>query len=336
MLRIAAVIPCYNGASFLGGAISSVLAQSYPVSQIVVIDDASTDNILGIVESYTSAGYPIRYIRLEQNSGPATARNVGIAAASEQLIGFLDADDRWEVDHCASLVSLLEEYPNAVLAFGRVRTAETHSVVGASCPDATFDISAVQIEPLQLLLADNILPQSAVIARREAIDAAGGYTPGVRYSEDYDLWLRMAHGQVFVKSDKVTCVRGVHPHQATHQSLRMYRGAWEARARYHAFASSRGSQLDAALYRSICEGAYERDLTWAWQSRSFRLVRGVLALSPLVPGGWAVRSRWRLRLLMLWPFWRVAASVWDVMPVSLRDALRRSKNLNCSGGRKDG
>ena len=323
MLEIAAVIPCYNGARFLEGAIESVLRQTRPVAQLIVVDDGSTDDSVAIVERFRAAGHPVRSIVAERNGGPATARNLGIAAAREPLVAFLDADDRWEPHHCATVASLLEAHTDAVLASGRIRAidddVEAEDAGTAVAGDAAADAECAPV--LEAMLFDNLVPQSAAIVRRDALLAVGGYTDGLRHSEDYDLWLRLAHGHPFIRSGATTCIRLMHPAQATNQALKMFVGAWESRARYLDFAARHGGlPLGAERYQAICTRAYERDLTWAWQSRSLSQLRGVLALSPLVPGGDGVRRRWTRRMVALWPLWRSAAYCWDALPETWRRA----------------
>lgn len=88
---VSVVIPCYNGAKFLRETLDSVLAQTYPVLEVLVIDDGSTDDSAAIAESY---GSPIRVIR-QPNQGESVARNRGIDEAKGDWIAFLDADDLW-------------------------------------------------------------------------------------------------------------------------------------------------------------------------------------------------------------------------------------------------
>lgn len=314
------VMPCYNGARFLHAAITSVLEQTRPVAELVVVDDGSTDESVAVVESYRAAGHPVRSIVVERNGGPATARNIGIASARTPFVAFLDADDRWEPHHCATLVPLLERHRDAALAFARWRVVDQDAPTpSVHVPTDQLAAAEVVCAPmLETMLYDNLVLQSAVVVRRDALLTSGGYTDGLRYSEDYDLWLRMAHGRPFVRSNATTCIRVLHPAQATHQALKMFTGAWEARTRYAAFAQNAGGAIPANRYRTICVEAYERDLVWAWQSRSLTLLRGVLGLSRLVPGGDAVRRRWTRRMLALWPLWRSAAYCWDALPASWR------------------
>src|SRR5687768_16089587 len=108
MSSTAVVIPCYNGAAFIGDAIASTLRQSRPVAEVIVVDDGSSDDSVAIVRAFAAQGRPVRSIVVERNGGPATARNIGIAAATTPLVAFLDADDCWDEHHCAALVAAIE------------------------------------------------------------------------------------------------------------------------------------------------------------------------------------------------------------------------------------
>src|SRR5215213_3125487 len=86
---VSVVIPCYNQAHFLGEAIESVLAQSYPNFEIVVVDDGSTDDTSEVAGSYPK----VRLVR-QENQGLSGARNAGLARSEGEYVVFLDADDR--------------------------------------------------------------------------------------------------------------------------------------------------------------------------------------------------------------------------------------------------
>lgn len=89
MQSVSAVIPVFNGAKTIGRAIESVLAQTYKMLDIIVVDDGSSDGSAAIAERY-----PVTVIR-QKNSGPASARNTGIRVAKSEWIAFLDSDDSW-------------------------------------------------------------------------------------------------------------------------------------------------------------------------------------------------------------------------------------------------
>ena len=90
-IRISAVIPAYNCEKYIGRAIQSVLSQTRPVDEIIVVDDGSTDTTAEIVRSF---GDKVKLIQ-QENAGECAARNTGIKAASCQWVAFLDADDEW-------------------------------------------------------------------------------------------------------------------------------------------------------------------------------------------------------------------------------------------------
>src|SRR5260370_27491420 len=90
--RVSAIITAFNGEAFIAAAIESVLGQTRPADEIVVVDDGSTDDTAAIVERFHSRG--VRLVR-QENRGPSEARNRGIAETTGNLIAFLDCDDLW-------------------------------------------------------------------------------------------------------------------------------------------------------------------------------------------------------------------------------------------------
>jgi glycosyltransferase involved in cell wall biosynthesis len=94
---VSCIVPVYNGERHLGAALDSILAQTHRPIQVIVADDGSTDGTANVAASYADE---VQYVR-QQNRGPATARNLGLGAATGQFIGFLDADDLWHPEKLA-------------------------------------------------------------------------------------------------------------------------------------------------------------------------------------------------------------------------------------------
>ncbi len=115
MLKISVVIPAYNSATFLADALASAWGQSRRPAEILVVDDGSTDSTRAL-----AAASGATVLETGVNSGPATARNIGMRAAMGDLIAFLDADDLWEPDHLLVCAGLLEQHPDAAVAFSMV------------------------------------------------------------------------------------------------------------------------------------------------------------------------------------------------------------------------
>jgi glycosyltransferase involved in cell wall biosynthesis len=111
---ISVVIPVFNGERFLAEALESVLAQSLPATELIVVDDGSTDGSAAVAEGFGE----VMLIRTE-NRGPAAARNTGVAESTGEVITFLDADDLMKPDRLERQAAALEEDPSASFALGR-------------------------------------------------------------------------------------------------------------------------------------------------------------------------------------------------------------------------
>lgn len=107
MSDFSVIIAVYNGAKTLGRAIDSVLAQTHPPYEVIVVDDGSTDDSASIASRY---GPPVKVLR-QSNRGVAAARNNGVTAAEGKWVAFLDADDYYYPDRLALTAQLLDEYP---------------------------------------------------------------------------------------------------------------------------------------------------------------------------------------------------------------------------------
>lgn len=116
MAQVSVIIPVFNGESYVRAAIESVWNQTYGDSEIVVVDDGSTDRTRDIVQSI---GEKVIYKR-QSNSGPIAARNLGIALSSGEYVAFLDHDDLWYSDKLEKQVSILESYPEVGLVCSEV------------------------------------------------------------------------------------------------------------------------------------------------------------------------------------------------------------------------
>jgi len=308
---ISAVIPSYNSARHLAQAVESVQAQRRPVDEIIVVDDCSQDGSARLAASLGAT-----CLSTGKNGGPSRARNVGLEAARGDVIAFLDADDWWDPGHTEAVIGLLDRFPEAGVAFSRIRRCgswrgESARFIPENQPMDVFWVS----------LRDNIVPQMAVAARRETLLAAGGYDESMRYAEDYDLWLRLARRHVlFVCTHQVTANYRGHDTQASEQRLKLIRGAYEARQRV--FRSTRAE--DTATAERVARemrAVWERLLREAWRSRDTQFYTLALELGDLVPGGAGIQRRWR-RARVLWPAWLAATRLWDRVPPGAQRALR--------------
>ncbi len=178
---VSVVVPCYNQAHFLTEAIESVLAQTYPHVDVVVVDDGSADNTETIVGRYEG----VRCVR-QENAGLAGARNAGIRNSVGSLLLFLDADDRLLPDAVEVGLDCLRSDPSAAFVYGRSRFISTDGsplhTPEQLCSDEPY---------LPLLEMCGIIPGS-VLFRRAVFDGGRGFDPSVDASADWDMYLTIA------------------------------------------------------------------------------------------------------------------------------------------------
>lgn len=320
MASVSVVIPSYNARPWLAEAIRSAQAQSLAPLEIIVVDDGSTD---GSVEAARETG-ATRILSDGANRGPSATRNRGIQAASGDLVAFLDADDRWLPDHLKHSTESLARHPEADVALSGYR------LFG----DASLD-SPPRVEPgraldlsVELLDVNHVL-QSAAVARRNALLAVGGFDESRRYSEDFELWLRMSLDSKFVSTGAITVEYRSHPGQVTARPARMYQGAWEVRAAHLTRLLQRNPAGRGAL-TELLRRRWEADLQAAWRERDDSVIRSVLALDRFVPDSGTIAARWRRRLRIHRPAWRALAWVYDRVP-ALRRLAGRQQDSGDSG-----
>jgi GT2 family glycosyltransferase len=221
-LPVTAIVPCFNAAPWLRQCLESVLDQSRPVAEVVVVDDGSTDASAAI-----AAEYPVRVVRLGVNRGAAAARNGGIRAASHDILAWIDADDYWDDSHCAEVVPLLLSQPTAAVAFSRTRYLDERG--REPWGEAAACESQVRFFPESFERC--VVPMISAITRREACLAIGGFREELRAAVDFDFWLRLSYRYPFVWTAQVTAsYRGRHaPGQLTADRPRARMSHWLAR-----------------------------------------------------------------------------------------------------------
>ena len=180
-MSVSTVIPAYNAEAFIHKAIESVLNQTTPVDEIIVVDDGSRDRTRAVVESY---GGRVRLIS-QQNQGPSPARNLGVRSATSDLIAFLDADDAWHPQKIEKQLAALADAPNAILCYTGLLNL---NVDGSQCVRAASPLKALRSA---LRIYNPGLTPSCVMLSRAAFLQAGGFNSSQKVCEDWDLWLRL-------------------------------------------------------------------------------------------------------------------------------------------------
>lgn len=180
---VSVVIPCYNQAHFLGEAIESVLAQTYPHFEVVVVDDGSPDNTAAVV-----AGYPgVRYFR-QENQGLSAARNTGLRHSIGERLVFLDADDRLMPRAVEVGLAFLKDHPECAFVYGHSRFMAFDGSLFHGPPVARVEGDYY----LALLQGCPIFAPGSVMYRRAVFRFVSGFDPSLSPAADYELYYRIA------------------------------------------------------------------------------------------------------------------------------------------------
>jgi glycosyltransferase involved in cell wall biosynthesis len=186
-MRVSVIIPTYNRAALLSEALSSVLAQGPIVTQIIVVDDGSTDGTADVVRGF---GEPrIQYLKQAQ-SGPAVARDNGLKAAMGTHVAFLDSDDALEPQALVKLSAAAAAHPERV-PFGRV---SVHAETFLTPPHYSFAIAERSGRLFPELAFYDQGTIFAALYPKGLLERVGGFaaSSGRVECEDYDLALRLA------------------------------------------------------------------------------------------------------------------------------------------------
>lgn len=223
MTTVSTIIPTYNRAHFILEALDSVLAQSWPVDEIIIIDDGSTDETATVLRPFASR---IKYI-WQPNCGPGAARNHGIREARGEFIAFLDSDDIWVNDKMKIQMDFFNEHPHLDFIFGDMANFSMND--NNDSPEIKnqdihkyFTDHATNIERiLDCLIIENVIPTPTVVFRKVCIDQIGFFDENLTIAEDLDFWFKAAQKCRFGFINKVLSKRRKHDNNLINDWSRM-------------------------------------------------------------------------------------------------------------------
>ena len=231
MTLVSIITPSYNQAKYLEQTITSVLEQSYPSIEYIVVDGKSKDNSIDIIKKYADK---LAYWVSEKDKGQADAINKGFSRATGEIIAWLNSDDYYLPGAVQAAVKVFEENPDIVLVYGNMLAVNEHGV--------TFNTMNYRQLTLKDLLCFNIIGQPAVFMRRSALQQTSGLDATFHFLLDHLLWIQIA------KQGKI-----LHVNQT-----------WAA-ARYHAEAKnvSKAAEFGREAFRILETIAQDKDLAKA-------------------------------------------------------------------------
>ncbi len=286
---VSAVVPVYNDADTLARAVASILAQSSPVTEIIVVDDASTDDPGGALAPFNAQPVPVRLLRHGVNRGASAARNTGIRAASGDLVALLDGDDAWHPDKIERQLDSLDRAGAAVWAcvggFALYRAGRSVPEIYRLAPFASLG--------QEMAWGCRLSPGSTLMVRRAAFETVGYYDEVLRRLEDWDWLIRLAqHSEIAVVEDPVADIYLSYA-RGPANTVPTFAAVDHIRARHHRYFASLGAvplqrfRATLALERAAaCVRAKRKVhavlfmlaavLAWPFQRRAFfnQLLRG--------------------------------------------------------------
>lgn len=188
--KVSVLIPLYNRASFIEETVRSVMNQDYPDTELIVVDDGSTDGSDSLVESYARQGrltllrHPGR-----ENRGQSAALNLALDHASGEYVAILDSDDLFLPGKLSAQVAYLQSHPEVGLVYGN---GEGVDAQGRHLYEINYDNQQELSDPNRVLLdCYFLLPQNSLV-RRSVYDQVGGFDETLRSGQDHDMLIRIA------------------------------------------------------------------------------------------------------------------------------------------------
>ena len=177
---VSVIMPAHNAANFISESIDSVVAQTYPNWELLIIDDASFDDTPRIIENYREQDNRIKVHRLPANQGAGFARNIGIKASGGDFISFLDADDLWKPKKLEVQLDFMQKH-NVEVCFS------SYELIDEAGEKTNKEVRALADLPFKKLLRANYIGNLTGIYNAATLGKI--YCPLIRKRQDWGLWL---------------------------------------------------------------------------------------------------------------------------------------------------
>jgi len=186
--RVAVVIPCYNREKYIRQAVDSVLAQDYPETSLIVVDDGSSDRSRQVLESYGDQLKVLTHPNGE-NRGQSASINLGLACSESEYVAILDSDDWWATEKLSLQVSYLEAHPEVGLVYGNGYQV---TEVGERKWRMYGSDHREDSDPARVLADCYFLVPNNSLVRRSVFNDVGGFDETLRAAQDHDIAIRIA------------------------------------------------------------------------------------------------------------------------------------------------
>lgn len=192
MNQFSIVIPVHNKEKYIERTLNSVLNQTYPHFELILVNDGSVDNSGIICDKYAMNDTRIKVIH-QKNGGVSNARNTGIKEASNNLIGFIDADDWWDLEFLEQMNVMIEKHSGVDIYSSKFATIQRGEIISGEIY-FPVDNRFIIFDLIERCAEKGRFPinASSVIIRKKSIEKAGYFDERISMYEDYDLFVRIA------------------------------------------------------------------------------------------------------------------------------------------------
>jgi len=191
---VSVIIPAYNAGKYISEAMESVLTQTYPSYEIIVVDDGSIDRTKETIDGLRVKGevckIDIKYI-YQENKGPAAARNKGIKEAKGDYIAFLDSDDLWLPEKLERQMALLRQSNYAMVYSDMSHEVDGEEIYRSYLKEKKYKFYG-NGDVYKQLLRENFIFTPTVIVKKAVIKSVGYFDERYKICEDYKMWLKIA------------------------------------------------------------------------------------------------------------------------------------------------
>ncbi len=211
---VSIIIPAYNAEKYVKAAIDSVLHQTYPNIEVVVVDDGSTDSTKAIIEELACGDNRVRVFS-QKNVGQSAARNAGIGQARGEYVAFLDADDLFLPEKIERQVRYLEAHPDCGISYCKI-----YHFFDENPPELYyFPVLHPSGNIFADLLRGNFINPLTVVVRRSVLDEFGAFENTFRRVDEQYLWLKLSYrGVRFAYLDEPLGLYRVHANSLSNEA----------------------------------------------------------------------------------------------------------------------
>lgn len=218
-MMFSVVIPLYNKENSIRNTIESVLKQSYPDFELIVVNDASTDASREIVAAISD--FRIKIVD-KPNGGVSSSRNEGIKSARNEHIAFLDADDLWETDFLETIRNLVTDFPEAdcyTTGYACTYHNQILNVFGARDRGVVNDF-------FRQVYKGPIMHSSSICIKKSVFGRVGLFNTEIRRGEDYDMWARLGRSSVIAATPEIKVNYRLDSENRTMATMPPLKGLW--------------------------------------------------------------------------------------------------------------